>query len=147
MLHGIMTTLASGDPLGHVVNQSAVTNDQGFWLWSGNQGTLVLSGLILIIVGLWAAEKIKTGPKEQGAEAYITKNRFAHMVEVIVAYLREEVVRPLLHDRADKFMPILLTFFFFILVNNVLGLTPIRDLLEIAGVHKVWIGGTATQNI
>jgi len=147
MLHGIMTTLASHDPLGHVVNQSAVTNEKGYWLWSGNQGTLVLSGVILIVVGLWAASKIKTGTEEKGADAYITSNRFAHMVEVIVAYLREEVVRPLLHDRADKFMPILLTFFFFILVNNVLGLAPIRDLLEIAGIHKVWIGGTATQNI
>src|SRR5262245_6951670 len=145
-MHGIMTTLAS-DPLGHVVNQSAVVNEKGFWIWSGNQGTLVLSGLILIVVGLWAASKIKTGPKEQGAEAYVTKNRFAHMLEVIVAYLREEVVRPLLHDRAEKFMPILLTFFFFILVNNLLGLTPIRDVLEIFGVHKAWIGGTATQNI
>jgi F-type H+-transporting ATPase subunit a len=130
-----------------VVNQPAVKNDQGYWLWSGNQGTLVLSGIILIVVGLWAANKIKTGPKSQGAEAYITRNRFAHFIEVMVVYLREEVVRPLLGDRADKFMPILLTFFFFVLVNNLLGLTPIRDLFHVLGIHKDWIGGTATQNI
>jgi F-type H+-transporting ATPase subunit a len=146
LLDSMMTTLAA-DPLGHVVNQPAHIGENGYWYWSGNQGSLVLSGIILVVVGLWAANKIKTGPKEQGAEAYITKNRFAHMIEVFVAYLREEVVRPLLPDRADKFMPILLTFFFFILVNNVLGLAPIRDLLEICGIHRTWIGGTATQNV
>jgi F-type H+-transporting ATPase subunit a len=147
MLDSILTTLAATDPLEHVVNQWAVKNDQGYWIWSANQGTLVLSGLILIVVGLWAASKIKTGDKSQGAEAYITRNRFAHFIEVMVAYLRQEVVRPLLGDRADKFMPILLTFFFFVLVNNLLGLTPIRDLLHVLGVPKLWVGGTATQNI
>jgi len=148
MLDSILTTLAATDPLGHVVNQpSDFKTQSGFWIWSTNQGTLVLSGIILIVVGLWAANKIKTGPKGQGAEAYVTKNRFAHMIEVMVVYLREEVVRPLLGDRTNKFFPILLTFFFFILVNNLLGLAPIRDLLEVVGLDKRLIGGTATQNI
>jgi F-type H+-transporting ATPase subunit a len=47
-------------------------------------------------------------------------------------------------------MPFLWTLFFFILVNNILGLLPIHDLLELVGINNhehVWIGGTATQNI
>jgi F-type H+-transporting ATPase subunit a len=147
MRDAMMTTLAAANPLEHVVNQPAIMNEQGWWLWSGNQGVLVLSGLIMIFVGLWAASKIKTGAKEEGAEAYVTKNRFAHLIEVFIVYLRDEVIRPLLHDRTEKFTPILLTFFFFILVNNLLGLTPIRDLLHMVGFHSDWIGGTATQNI
>jgi len=139
--------LASADPLDHVVNGVAIRSAEGYWLWSGNQGVLVLSGLILILVGLWAAGKIRTGPKSQGAEAFVTRSRFAHMIEVICVYLREEVARPLLLDRTDKLMPFLWTIFFFILVNNLLGLTPIRDVLHVAGVHTDWIGGTATQNI
>lgn len=139
--------LAAEDPLDHVVNHFAVRGKDGMWLWSGNQGVLVLSGLILILVGLWAAGKIRTGPASQGAEAYVTKNRFAHMIEVICVYLRDEVARPLLHDRTDKLMPFLWTIFFFILVNNLLGLTPIRDVFHILGVHADWVGGTATQNI
>lgn len=140
-------TLASEDPLDHVVNHPALKNAEGYWLWSGNQGVLALSGLILILVGLWAAGKIKTGPSAHGAEAYVTRSRFAHMIEVICVYLREEVARPLLHDRTAKLMPFLWTVFFFILTNNLLGLTPIRDVMHIAGVHGDWIGGTATQNI
>ncbi|NUQ53608.1 MAG: F0F1 ATP synthase subunit A [Phycisphaerales bacterium] len=143
----VPVVLAAEDPLDHVVNHVAIKGENGYWLWTGNQGVLVLSGLILVLVGLWAAGKIKTGPASLGAEAYVTKNRFAHMIEVICVYLREEVARPLLHDRTNKLMPFLWTIFFFILVNNLLGLTPIRDLMHVVGVHSDWVGGTATQNI
>lgn len=145
-------TIAEANPLAHVVNHPAWVSESGLWLWSANQGTLVLSGLIIIIVGLWAASKIRTGPSSEGTDAYITKNRFAHALEVICVYLREEVARPLLHDRTDKLMPFLWTVFFFILTNNLLGLTPIGDLLHVIGgvigkdIPPI-VGGTATQNI
>ncbi|MGQ0628550.1 MAG: F0F1 ATP synthase subunit A [Phycisphaerales bacterium] len=152
MTHLLSAMLASDDPLAHVVNHAAVKSADGYWLWSGNQGNLVLSGLILVVAGMWAASKIKTGPKEEGSEAFVTKNRFAHMIEVICVYLREEVARPLLHDRTEKLMPFLWTIFFFILANNLLGLTPIGDLFHVLGhllgVHiPSFVGGTATQNI
>lgn len=140
-------TLAADDPLDHVLNHPAVKNSEGFWIWSGNQGNLVLSGLLMITFGLWAASKIKTGPKSQGPDAYVTRSRFAHMFEVICTYLREEVARPLLLDRTERLMPFLWTVFFFIFVNNLLGLIPIGDVFHIAGIHTPWLGGTATQNI
>lgn len=146
MLDSIFTTLAADDPLDHVVNHVTVKSADGTWLWSSTQGNLVLSAIIMIGVGLWAAGKIKTGTKEQGADAYVTRSRFAHMIEVICVYLREEVARPLLHDRTNKLMPFLWTIFFFILVNNILGLIPIRDALHIIPGHFTFIGGTATQN-
>jgi len=142
-----MNILASADPLEHVVNAAAWRSADGYWLWSGNQGALLLSGLILVIVGMWAASKIRTGTPSQGAEAYVTRSRFAQLIEVICQYLREEVARPLLGDRTDKLMPFLWTVFFFILVNNLIGLTPVRDIFHVFGIHADWIGGTATQNI
>jgi F-type H+-transporting ATPase subunit a len=138
--------LAAADPAEHVVNHSAVVRD-GWWIWSGHQGNLVLSGLILVVVGLWVASKVKIGPASQGAEAYVTRNSFAHLIEVICSYLRDEVVKPLLPDRTSKFMPFLWTVFFFILVNNLLGLVPILDVFHVAGIHSYWLGGTATQNV
>lgn len=138
---------AEGNPLEHVVNQVAIKGENGYWLWSGNQGVLVLAGLIVIFVGLWVASKVKTGDTSKGADAYVTQNRFAHMIEVICVYMHDEVIQPLIPDRARKFMPLLISFFFFILVCNLLGLTPIRDAMHLAGVHLDWIGGTPTQNI
>lgn len=139
-------------PADHVYNHVFHKNEAGYWLWSGNQGNLVLSLLILVGVGAWVGGKIRTGPESQGTDRYLTRNKFAHMIEVICVYLRDEVARPLLRDRTDRLMPFLWSVFFFILVNNLLGLVPILDV-----VHLVWpglkeahatpIGGTATQNI
>lgn len=148
----IHTLLAAADPASHVYNHVWWKTESGLWLWSGNQGNLVLSALILIPGMMWVASKVRTGPESEGNARYVTKNRFAHMIEVICVYLRDEVVRPLLHDRTDKLMPFLWTIFFFILVNNVLGLVPIMDLVHLifpswAAEHRTPIGGTATQNI
>jgi F-type H+-transporting ATPase subunit a len=145
-------TLAAADPAAHVYNHPFIKSPGGVWLWSGNQGNLVLSGLILIFGFLWVSKKIQTGPPEEGHDRYITTNRFAHMIEVMCIYLRDEVVRPMLGDRTDKMMPFLWTIFFFILVNNLLGLVPLLDLLHLASSdmranHTAFVGGTATQNL
>lgn len=147
-----MLVLAAGGPDQHVYNHPFAKTADGLWVWSGNMGNLILSGLIMILGGLWVASKVKTGPESQGHDRWITTNRFAHMIEVIAVYLREEVVRPMLHDRTNRFMPFLWTVFFFILVNNILGLIPLLDLQHLLSSDMksrglALVGGTATQNI
>ena len=53
------------------------------------------------------------------------KGRFWNMFEAIVLFLRDGVVRPAVgrHD-ADRFLPLILTMFFFILFCNLMGLVP-----------------------
>jgi F-type H+-transporting ATPase subunit a len=153
MLNHLTFLLAETDPAAHVWNHPFWKSDSGYWLWSSNQGNLVLSAIILIFGMGWVAKHVSTGDeKTQGAAAFVTKNRFAHMIEVICVYLREEVARPLLHDRTDKLMPFLWTLFFFILVNNLLGLFPIIDVIHLlkpdwADKHISPFGNTATQNV
>jgi F-type H+-transporting ATPase subunit a len=156
MSFGPLLTMAAANPVGHVVNHPFVVMD-GWWVWTGNQGNLVLSGLIMLLLGPWIARHVSTGSEDQGNDRYVTKNVFAHMVEVICVYLRESTVKPLLGKRTDSFMPFLWTLFFFILVNNLLGLIPIPDLIYLIGrvvgmtgweaTHRTPIGGTATQNL
>lgn len=145
-------TLAAADPVAHVINHKAIVNEDGFWIWSAIQTNMILSAIILLAVGLAVAASVKTGPDAQGHKRWITNNPFAHMIEVICAYLRESTVRPLLGKRTDRFMPFLWTLFFFILVNNLLGLIPLLDAWHLANpadkkAHMAWIGGTATQSI
>ncbi len=144
--------LAAGGPDQHVYNHPFAKTPEGLWVWSGNMGNLVLSGIILILGGLWVASKVKTGPESQGHDRWITKNRFAHLVEVLAVYLRDEVVKPMLADRTNKMMPFLWTVFFFILVNNILGLIPLLDIQHLLfkdmnANGTAFVGGTATQNI
>lgn len=144
-------TLAA-DPVGHVINHKWFANEAGWWLWSSSQTNLVLSGLIVIGLGWFVAKAVATGPEEQGYSRWITRNPIAHMIEVICGYLRENTVRPLLGHRTERFMPFLWTLFFFILVNNMLGLIPLLDAWQLANpdhkkAHLSFIGGTATQSI
>ncbi len=152
MTNHAFAILAADNPVDHVVNHKLwVHEGTGIWLWSGNFANLLLSGAITILVLMWVAKRVQTGPDSEGHDRYITKNPFAHMIEVICTYLRDEMVRPLLLDRTDKMMPFLWTLFFFILVNNMLGLVPLLDLQHLHPYLKekglVIVGGTATQNL
>ncbi len=47
-----------------------------------------------------------------------------NLIEILVAFIRDEVAKPNLAHKYKKYMPYLLTIFFFILINNVIGLIP-----------------------
>ena len=46
------------------------------------------------------------------------------LVETLVIYIRDEIARPNLGAKTDRYLPYLLTVFFFILTCNLLGLLP-----------------------
>lgn len=145
-------TIAEANPVEHVINHKWFALDDGTWLWSSAQTNMVITTIIMIVLGLWFARSIDTGPEEEGHDRYVTRNVFAHMVEVICVYLRDNVVEPLLHERTKRYMPFLLALFFFILINNLLGLIPLLDIAHLIrpewkAAHKSPIGGTATQSI
>jgi F-type H+-transporting ATPase subunit a len=47
------------------------------------------------------------------------------LFEPIIIFLRDEIIKPSIGPKYERYMPFLLTIFFFILFNNVLGLIPI----------------------
>ncbi len=147
-----MNTLAMANPVGHVVNHGFLKLEDGTWIWSSAQTNMVIATILIVVLGLWAASKIGTGPESDGHDRYVTKNIFAHMIEVICVYLRDQVIEPLLHERTARYMPFLLALFFFILLNNLLGLIPLLDAAHLLvpawkADHLSPIGGTATQSI
>ena len=46
------------------------------------------------------------------------------LLEPVITFVRDEVAKPNLGHKADKYLPYLLTVFFFILINNIAGLIP-----------------------
>ncbi len=82
-----------------------------------------LSSALLIAVAVTAASK--------GEGTLYPKGWFRNFFEIFLLFVRDEVVRPWLGKDGDKHLPVLWTFFFFILFNNLLGLLP--DLSELAG--------------
>lgn len=46
------------------------------------------------------------------------------LLEPIIVFVRDDIVKPNLGDKWEKYLPYILTLFFFILINNIFGLIP-----------------------
>ena len=82
----------------------------------------VLSMLIGVVLLLWAMSSVAKQYAQRGVMKSPTG--FQNAIEVIVIFIRDEVARPNLGNKYLKFLPLLLTIFFFIWINNLLGLLP-----------------------
>ena len=85
---------------------------------------VVIGMLFAAVVGLivfisFARKYKKTGTGEP-------KGFFQGALELIVLFVRDEIVKPNLpEDKYEKYLPYLLSVFFFILLNNLFGLIPV----------------------
>jgi len=105
--------------------------------------------VIVILMFTWLAHRLRKA--EDGAP----KGTITTMLEFFVSAIREQIVLPFIGPKyASRFLPLILTFFMFILMSNLLGLTPIIDLvghlgaaLHVPGLEKLAHGSsTATGN-
>ena len=63
----------------------------------------------------------------------------ANALEPLIIFVRDEIAKPSIGDKADRFMPFLLTVFFFIFFCNLLGLVPFLGGFNITGTIGVTI--------
>ena len=82
-----------------------------------NIASLLLSVILLLLIFI----SIANGYKKRGIGA---PKGLAAWLEPIVIFVRDDIARPNLGENYARFMPYLLTVFFFIWMNNVLGLVP-----------------------
>ncbi len=83
---------------------------------------MLLAGALMLILILPAARR-KTAAHDKSGLA--PAGRFAHAIEALVVFIRDEVVTPNLGEKhGRKWMPFFLTVFFFILTLNLVGLVP-----------------------
>ncbi len=71
---------------------------------------------VLLIIGLSIAARKNSKNK--------VPKRFGNLIEVFVLFIRDEIVLPNMGKGGMRYLPYLLTTFFFILVMNLLGLIP-----------------------
>ena len=114
--------------------------------WFNNH---MLMCFVTVVVGyllLTTVAKAMAPRPEEGAKGYVTRSRFGGFFELILVYLRDESIKPLLHDKTDKYIGILWSIFFFVLVGNLLGMLPISPLLGLIYKPLGHTGGTFTGN-
>ncbi|QQE10871.1 F0F1 ATP synthase subunit A [Planctomycetota bacterium] len=126
----MINILAEDNLLTHVMPQKAFVfhiGDHEYVIY--NQ--MVLTGLAAIVVLLifgYASRKIRTN-KDAGIDGYVTKGRFAQLLEVLCVFIREEVARPNLGNITDKYIKYIWSVFFFVLMINLIGMVPIGYML------------------
>ena len=81
-----------------------------------NVASMFLALIVMLFLFIISANKSK---KNAGAPSGILS-----FIEPLVLFVRDDIVKPNLGQNYKKFLPYLLTLFFFILVNNLLGLLP-----------------------
>jgi F-type H+-transporting ATPase subunit a len=84
-----------------------------------NVAQMLISVLLLILIMTRIAKKYKSGIGVTSAPT-----GFQNAVEPVITFVRDEVAKPNLGHGYGKYMPLLLTIFFFILINNLIGLVP-----------------------
>ncbi|HNF48874.1 MAG TPA: F0F1 ATP synthase subunit A [Chitinophagales bacterium] len=75
-------------------------------------------GFIILAILLFAAKKAYTNRKGQAPKG------LQSIIEPIVQFLVDDVIKPNIGPKYEKFVPFLLSIFFFILINNLIGLIP-----------------------
>ncbi len=96
-----------------------ITNPKPFdFSITKNVVSLFISVFLLLVVFISVA---KTYAKRKGS----APKGLQSLLEPIILFVRDDIARPQLGHKYAKFMPYLLTVFFFVWINNLLGLIPI----------------------
>jgi len=76
----------------------------------------IVAGLMLyVMLSTAAGYKRNVGKAPSGVQSFI---------EPIILFVKDEIVKPNIGPRYERYLPYLLTLFFFILIGNILGLVP-----------------------
>jgi F-type H+-transporting ATPase subunit a len=78
-----------------------------FFMW-------VVSGILILILSIVAKSYKKS----------LIPKGLTNFLEIIIVFVRDEIVKPTIGHGYEKFLPYLLTVFFFILFSNFIGLIP-----------------------
>lgn len=112
---------------------------------TGIQILLVCILMFFLFTAVAKGYKKNVGKAPKGIQSFF---------EPIIFFVRDEVAKPFLHGKHDRFMPYLLTLFFFIWISNLIGLMPINSniagntsiTLMLAGISFILILANSTKD-
>jgi F-type H+-transporting ATPase subunit a len=103
-----------------MVNEAGIVDEENLPLDLSMTKTVVAM-LSAAIIGLILFLSLARSYKKSGISH---PKGIQSFLEPVILFVRDDIAEPNLGHKADKFMPYLLTAFFFILINNLMGLIP-----------------------
>ena len=130
----MMQILAAADPMSHVWDNHLIFdhNHTLFRIGLTKQTFMFLLTGALTLLFFWSYARQASGTR--------VPTRWGNFVESVLIFIRDQMTRPFMGEHGDRYVPLLTSFFVFILIANLLGLVPLFDLIG----HG---GNTATGNI
>lgn len=134
----LSSVLADFNPFLVIRSRPIFTFSLGRWdIVISNHIVMVTAAMLLLLIIMPLAIRSKRRiPK--GAQ---------NLVEAICEFLREQLARPILHERTDRYIGFVWTVFFFILTLNLLGMVPTEHIIFLLTTKENHLGGAATANI
>ncbi len=83
-----------------------------------NAASIIIASILLVSIVLMCARWAKRNPNQ-------APNGFVGIMEMFIMDINDNVIKSCIGPKYKKFAPYLLTVFFFIFINNILGLIPI----------------------
>ena len=80
---------------------------------------LLINSLLLIVIILYVARWYKRHPKDS-----VAPGGFVGLMEMLIMMVNDDIIKSCVGPKYKKFAPYLLTAFFFIFINNLMGLIP-----------------------
>ncbi len=80
---------------------------------------MILALALLVWIMITIAKRYEKGHGVKSAPTGMQ-----NLLETVITFVRDEVAKPNLGAKWEKYLPYLLTLFFFILINNIIGLIP-----------------------
>ncbi|WP_325530483.1 F0F1 ATP synthase subunit A [Chitinophaga sp.] len=109
-------------PAGKIIAVDANDNPTGEEIYdlsmTKNITSMFIAAILLVVLMLNVAKAYKTRGSKKAPKG------FQSLMEPVIIFIRDEVVKPNIPGKAEKYTPLILTIFFFILINNLLGLLP-----------------------
>ena len=129
---GLSIFLSSNFHHGHSAHQGFVLSEEGVVKWeeesneaaiydfsiTKNVLALLIGSIFLIVLVVKMARHYSNNQGKAPKGIY-------NLIEPLIVFVRDDLARPTIGKRADAFVPLLLSIFFFIFVLNLFGLIPV----------------------
>lgn len=124
------------DPVTGEIDEEATHKIKDFSI-TKNVAQMLISVIVLLLVftsvaKAYTKQGINSSPK--GLQSFM---------ESLIVFVRDDIAKPNIANGPEKYLPYLLTIFFFILINNVFGLIPIGANLT-GNIAFTFVMGTIT---
>jgi F-type H+-transporting ATPase subunit a len=151
----VYTLAAASD---HVKNAISHVEPHGVFGTQWLTNLMVLSLLAAVLVyAMFHYVARRMWASDSSAEAHVTKGPLAQIGEAVCAFIRDNVARPQLGNKTDRYIYYVWTVFFFVLFCNLLGMIPfgamfgllasIPGLGFIDTIGLTHMSGTPTSNL